>query len=522
MDDVFEAYRQYFDADVFVSYAHRDDDQIGRERQGWVSQFHEDLISQIRVYLGGDARVWRDNDIRNNDDFERKIAHRLARTATLLSVVSASFVNSEWCLREVKEFAAHAEELFGMHVDGEKKRLFKVERIPTDRAILPEELLGTTTYRFFVDGKRPLRPNISDRDGETYYSQLVDLAIDITDVMRRLAEMAKHGAHPGPALLPAPTLSSAEGRVVYVAEATMDLDDHLAEVRRDLKDRGFVVLPEGDLPRRARDYRTKVEGLLARAELSVHLVGNDFGFIPEGEARKSNLWIQHEIALERSKAPDFQQIVWIGGDAASDARQEEFLDYLRTDPEATARAEMLEGGLEELKTEIHDALAKLERARRVAAEKPKPPTLPAPAEAASDDPLCIYIICDPADRQDPQFVALRRHLLALGHEPMLPLAGESDADMIEDHREKLASCDASIIYYGAGSPRWFAAKLNDFRKILRNRPKAVLAKAIYIAAPITMDKQEVETNEARVLLAGDSFQPATIEPFVARLGGSSA
>ncbi len=519
MDDVFEAYRQFFDADVFVSYAHRDDDQIGRERQGWVSQFHEDLVSQIRVYLGGDARVWRDNDIRNNDDFERKIVHRLARTATLLSVVSASFVNSEWCLREVREFAAHAEELFGMHVDGEKKRLFKVERIPTDRSILPEELAGTTTYRFFVDGKRPLRPNISDRDGETYYSQLVDLAIDIAAVMRRLAELAKHGPQTGSVPAPVPTLSPADGRIVFVAETTMDLDDHLAEVRRDLKDRGFVVLPEGDLPRRARDYRTKVKELLARAELSVHLVGNEYGFIPEGEAQKSNLWIQHEIALERSSAPDFQQVVWIGGDSASDPRQAAFLDYLRTDPDATARAEMLEGGLEELKTEIHDALAKLERARKIAAEKPKPPALPAPAP---DEPLCIYIICDPADRQNPQLVALRRHLLAMGHEPMLPLAGESDADTIEDHREKLASCDASIIYYGAGSPRWFAAKLNDFRKILRNRPKPVLAKAIYIAGPITTDKREVETNEARVLLAGDSFEPATIEPFLARLGGAPA
>lgn len=32
--DEFEDYRKAFDADVFVSYAHRDDDMIGRERQG--------------------------------------------------------------------------------------------------------------------------------------------------------------------------------------------------------------------------------------------------------------------------------------------------------------------------------------------------------------------------------------------------------------------------------------------------------------------------------------------------------
>lgn len=36
-------YRRLFEADVFVSYAHRDDDRIGREQQGWISQFHQDL-----------------------------------------------------------------------------------------------------------------------------------------------------------------------------------------------------------------------------------------------------------------------------------------------------------------------------------------------------------------------------------------------------------------------------------------------------------------------------------------------
>jgi hypothetical protein len=528
VDDEFEHYRQAFEADVFVSYAHRDDDMIGRERQGWISQFHEDLVQQIRVYLGMDARVWRDSDIRNNDDFERKIVNRLARTATLLPIISASFVNSEWCQREVKEFVAQAEKSFGIHVDGEKKRIFKVERIPTDRDVLPGELQGTTTYKFFVDGKRPLRPSISDRDGEQYYAQLVDLAVDVAEVMKLLAKQAKRvksGTDAGP---------SQSGRTVYVAETTWDLQDKGAEIRRDLKSRGFRVLPEGDLPRRAQDYRAAVAEQLSRSCLSVHLIGQDYGFVPEGEAHQSNVRLQHHLALARAVDPTFGQLVWIAGGEHIDERQLAFLKYLREDEQANAKAELLEGGLEELKTEMYDLLSRLEKAAAEAAVSAAAPPATAPATspstpspsgapavpasvAASDEPLRIYLICERADRRAPALVALRRHLVAEGHEPMLPTEGENERETLEEHLDKLTNCDACVIFYGEGSERWFEVKLNDMRKMLRNRSKPVLAKAVYVAGPERPEKDDVETNEARVIRGDGDFDPRTLEPFLAKL-----
>jgi hypothetical protein len=528
--DPLSEYLAKFEADVFVSYAHKDDDRIGREPMGWVSQFHEDLAGQIRVYIGSDARVWRDNDVRNNDDFEKKIARRLARTAMFLPVVSASFLNSEWCLREVKEFAAGAEKNFGMHLDGEKKRIFKVERIPTDRNALPEALQGTTTYKFFVDGKRPLRPNISDRDGEAYYAQLVDLAIDVADAMRRLAIVAKTG---GGALESAPAAASTGAgvkRVVYLAETTYALDAAVAELSRDLKDRGYVVLPEADLPRRARDYRERVSRLLERCDVTVHLVGADYGFIPEGEEKKSNVWIQHELALARATEGKLEQIVWLPGGGEVDERQKTFIDYLRHDPVATAKAEILEGGVEELKTEIHDTFERLEKARAAAAASARQTSAggaaqrPAGARSTAEEPcpdedvpLRVYILCERADRQTPEFVALRKFLAAQGLETLLPTAGENEGETLEMHREKLADCDAALIYFGAGAPRWFEVKLNDFRKLLRNRTPPVRAKGVYVAEPSTMEKDEVDTNEAVVLRPHGGFAPEAIMPFLVKL-----
>ena len=47
-----------------------------------------------------------------------------------------------------------------------------------------------------------------------------------------------------------------------------------------------------------------------------------------------------------------------------------------------------------------------------------------------------------------------------------------------------------------------------------------MAKAVYIAAPPSEHKDEVETLEASVLRGGETFVPDAIEPFLQKLRGS--
>ncbi len=90
-------YLSDFEEDVFISYAHFDDDIFGLERFGWVTQLHENLEQRVRVHLGADVRLWRDCEIRNHEEFTNKILNRLVRTGTFLSVISPSFLQREWC-----------------------------------------------------------------------------------------------------------------------------------------------------------------------------------------------------------------------------------------------------------------------------------------------------------------------------------------------------------------------------------------------------------------------------------------
>lgn len=515
------AYLPNFDEDVFISYAHNDDDVFTGEQWGWVTRLHQDLEQRVRNYLGADVRFWRDSEIRNNEDFAKKIFNRLMRTATFLSVLSPSFLQREWCKRELESFTGHAESDMGVLVDQERSRIFKVEKMPIERSALPPLMQGTKTYRFYQpDPAQPkrtieLRPLLGGDYLRRYFEEMDELAKDIAAMLKGMAQSAVSSSASGSAS------ANADRPVVYVAETTSDLDDKLGELRRDLKDRGYLVLPDSDLPYRAEGYKDKARDCLKRAVLSVHLVGAGYGFVPEGET-KSNVWLQHDLAMERAVDPNFLRLIWMPRDvAASDPRQRDFISYLQDDAGAQQGADLLNGNVEELKTVIHDRLGKVRKERETARQRPAPAaavtTAAATPQRAPDEPLRVYIMCDAADCKSASLVALRKYLLSEGCEPMLPLQAENESEALQAHAENLGLCDGCVIFYGQGSPAWFEAKLRDLRKYLRGRQPPVTAKAIYVAQPASEHKDEVETLEAAILREDEAFTPSVIAPFVQSL-----
>jgi TIR domain len=504
-----------FDEDVFISYAHNDDDVFAPEPWGWVTRLHQDLEQRVRNYLGADVRFWRDCEIRNNDDFTNKILKRLTRTASFLSVLSPSFLQRDWCKRELDAFTGNAEMQMGVLVDNERSRIFKVEKTPVERSALPPAMQGTKTYRFYEpDPAQPkrlheLRPLLGGEYYRRYFEEMDELAKDIAALLRDMMRLASEGGNQ----------TEPKRDTVYVAETTSDVDDKAGELRRDLKDRGHLVLPAGDLPYRANAYKDKVRECLKQAALSVHLVGAEYGFVPEGEI-KSNVWLQHDLAMERAAEPNFLRLIWMPrGISPSDERQQEFINYLHEDASVQGGADLLNSNLEELKTVIHERLAKQRRQQ----ENPELATVASGAtmggvsKCAPDEPFRVYIMCDAADRKSPSLVALRKWLLSQRCEPILPSESEDESTAVQIHSENLGLCDACLIYYGEGSPQWFEAKLRDLRKFLRGRQPPVGAKAVYIAPPSNECKNEVETLEAIVLRGGETFSPAVIEPFMQKI-----
>lgn len=509
-------YLPHFVEDVFISYAHIDDDAYAMETQGWVAQLDEDLRKRVAVFLDGQQpAVWRDREVRSNDDFAQKIAARLLSTATFLSIISPSFFRREWCMRELEEFATSAQRSMGVKV-GEKNRIFKVEKVPLgfDRTKLPPQLQGTGSYKFYGpdpehEGRiHEYRPKLGCDYAARYWREMDDLAQDIATVLKQMNTwMAQTVTAQAPSI------------TVYFAETTSDLDDSAKELRRDLKARGYMVLPEGDLPYRCKDLKRRVDADLGNSMISIHMFGSEYGFIPEGEIEKSNAWLQHDCAVEHQRQhPGFVRLLWMPPNlAATDARQNRFLDFLHNDPVTQTGADVIESNVEDLKTLVQEKLTRL-RDGQEKQDKNAQAAISQPTQAAvSDEPVRIYLICDQLDVVSPDLLALRNYLFGQGYECILPTVNLDEREALQEHADSLEICDGCVIYYGQGSDRWFSAKLRELRKFLSVRSKPVRAKAVFIAPPDSLAKRDVQTREAIVLRGGDSFTAEPLAPFLRAL-----
>src|SRR5438093_7350401 len=93
-----------FENDLFVSYAHIDDQVIAEGQTGWIATLHRALEVRLGQLLGHEPKIWRDPKLQGNDVFADKLVERLPSVAALISILSPRYVKSEWCLRELSEF----------------------------------------------------------------------------------------------------------------------------------------------------------------------------------------------------------------------------------------------------------------------------------------------------------------------------------------------------------------------------------------------------------------------------------
>ena len=102
--------------DVFISYAHIDNESLTEGQKGWISQFHRTLEVRLRQLMGENPKVWRDQKLMGNDVFDETLVDQFSTARVMVSVVSPRYVKSEWCQREALEFH-DAADLLSVHFD---------------------------------------------------------------------------------------------------------------------------------------------------------------------------------------------------------------------------------------------------------------------------------------------------------------------------------------------------------------------------------------------------------------------
>ena len=103
-----------FESDLFVSYAHIDDQALVEGQKGWISNLHRALEIRLAQLRGKQPKIWRDPKLTGNDVFSDKLVDRVRQVALLVSVLSPRYVNSDWCTRELRLFMDASEQAGGL------------------------------------------------------------------------------------------------------------------------------------------------------------------------------------------------------------------------------------------------------------------------------------------------------------------------------------------------------------------------------------------------------------------------
>ncbi len=489
--------------DIFISYAHIDNQPLAEGLKGWVEILHERLKIRLGQLLGEEASIWRDRKLQGNDVFAETLVEKVSEVAILVSIISPRYVKSEWCIRELEEFCRHAQTNGGQLVDN-KLPVFKVVKTFIPLQEHPQQLQGTLGYEFYeYDAERgrakEFSPEVTPQRDIRYWEKLDDLAYDIKQLIETMQQVAASAERKMAAILaPAPT----SGKTVYLAETTSDLGEQRDRIKRELQQHGHTVLPDKELPLDAAVLKQAVGGYLAGSDFSVHLLGERYGIIPEGE-QKSVVHLQYDLAAARGG--QFKRLVWMpSGVQSREERQQALINGFLLGHEAQKGTEVLQTKLEDLKTLIHEI-----------AERDDAP-VPAAAPAGETLGVNLYLICD---RED--FAAaneLAEYLYDQGVDVVLPATEGDETQVYEDHKANLMDCDAVMIYYGRANEIWLRMKMRELQKVAGyGRAAPMLAKALYLGAPQTDAKERVRDRDFMLIKNYGSAAPEHLQTFLAHL-----
>ena len=498
-----------FDQHLFISYAHIDNEPLTPEQQGWITRFHASLGALLSMRMGCKAAIWRDDKLRGNDIFSDEILDQFKHTALLVSILTPRYLTSDWCTKEIREFCRIAEQTGGLIVEN-KSRVFKVLKTPVEsQDSLPSAVKDALGYEFFTyEDSAPLEldPAYGDKYAQDYNRKVGKLAWDVAQLLKTLNGSTQTAA--GPAAAPAVPKAT-----IYLAECSYDRRTAREMLDAELKLHGYTVVPDRELPREEAAYLAAVDDLLARCSLSIHLIGSGYGAVPDGPSQKSVVILQNELAARRCKSSTLQRVIWLPEGTHSDqAPQQAFIDALHGDAEAQFGADLVTADLEQLKGSIHAALKKLEQ----------PPAQPVAPQTGAAGTKLVYLICDEKDRKAT--VALRKFLKEKGVEVAIP-AFEGDAAAVREANQKLLStCDAVVLFYGAGDEAWKRTMDNELKKTKAYRgANPLLGSYTYLAEPKTPDKEElIELEEPGLIDALGGFAESQMTELLKTLVPSGA
>ncbi len=485
--------------DVFISYAHLDN------QSEWVSEFDRVFKTFLSTWLGRPANIWRDKSMGTGDYIWETIEDHLLKSRIMIPIISPSYLNSDWCSRELKTFIEQNRD-----DAGSKSAVFNIRRVPVEKENIPagiRDVLENVLYREFFkreeSGKvRIIAPDRGDELRKTFLNHLEDLAQDVyqtlqepcIDQTQEEETGAKHDAR-----------QPFRGKYVFLSEPSPDLISEYLEIKRDFLNRGASLLPESILeskPKTIEEFEAKTIEQIKQCELVVHFVGSEDDQYSSTEDR-SVVQTQIGIAAKLQEKHGFTRLVLLPKNVQPNTeRHREFVSRLK---ETTSKnADLLRTTLD-LKTQMEHVLLR-------ESETPENAQVIVQTKSGTQGKTAsIYLMFESEDKSLAENIA--KKLFEKGCEVWTTVSREESAaeDLIEEHKWYLSNCDAVLVCWDKA--KMFRARklMSEFVSIMDNgRKKSFTGKGILINGS-SPEKDSFMTHETIIR------NQSELEEFVSKL-----
>ena len=343
-----------FDHDVIVSYAHIDNTPDTEGAPGWVDKFCDLLSVRLLKRFGKRIDVWRDPELNRAQRFDPVIEEAVRGSAVMISLLSESYLNSDYCAQEIDWFC---EQLAGdtrQATADNFSLVFPVLLYDIEPDRWPQATQRTTGFALHDPDRHgvPLKPG-----SDAFEDQILSIVEELHTLLNTLKK-----PEPEPE---AASDSSKPRYTVFLGAVADDLRPAKRLLADELPRHGIAVTGDVPPPYEPQEHADAVRVAVEGADLSIHLLGTRAGE-PLGEESPDSTYPVEQVKVGREHAQS-QLVLLPDGmhrDLIEVAWYRDWLQQLQHAEREQAQLEIMQTGKHQMVDEIVAKLKRLEEARQ--------------------------------------------------------------------------------------------------------------------------------------------------------------
>jgi len=511
------AYIPGYDYDIFISYAHLDNEMLPGQEQGWIETFYKSLNLKLAQRVGkADAvKIWWDSKrLDGSKLFDQSIQDGVQNSAIMISLISPSYLKSDYCIQEYELFYKKSQtEKIGLSV-GNHSRFIKIFLNNIPYTGIPENLekFGKSTGFpfYFAENKDDFGDPI-DTANPMFIEQLKNLRDALVDIFanfqKQLIAQPKAPCETSKDKIQKDTKSD-EKFTIFFGEVPDDLRSIRKKTIFELKNEGFEIVTGIPPPDTAEAHEEKIREELTKADLAVHLL-NQF---PGREIDGTDTWFtkkQVDLTMEISK----NKLIWVPSELnltdIEDESYKVFLNTLEVNNSPDNKFDYIRGNKSELKFQISEYVneIKFSRVKKVSQEK-------------------ISILLDTHFCDQQYAYGLVQTLLQNNIQPYVnPEEGDprKNLNLLAD---RISQANKLVFLYGSVERDWVIERVSAALQLIVTNNYAIDDFYIYLAPPIKMD-DDIKLNQRFLKInilnnsADNSVTNGILDKFILNLKSSA-